>query len=53
VGSALWWLTLSSGVSLLAGRFNARAMRWVNRLSGVIIAGFGLLALVSLGRAGK
>jgi threonine/homoserine/homoserine lactone efflux protein len=36
-GSALWWLTLSGGVSLLRSRFDARAMRWVNRLSGVII----------------
>ncbi len=41
-GSTLWWLTLSGGVSLLRSRFDARAMRWVNRLSGVIILVFAL-----------
>ena len=45
-GSALWWLLLSGGVSLFRARFDARAMRWVNRLSGVVIATFGLAALL-------
>lgn len=45
-GSALWWLLLSGGVSLFRARFDPRAMRWVNRLSGVVIATFGLAALV-------
>jgi arginine exporter protein ArgO len=49
-GSALWWLLLSGGVSLLRGRFTPGSLRWVNRVSGIIIAGFGLLALVSLVR---
>ena len=48
LGSALWWLTLSGGVSLLRSRFDARAMTWVNRISGAVIAGFGVGALVSL-----
>jgi threonine/homoserine/homoserine lactone efflux protein len=48
VGSALWWLLLSGGVSLFRARFDARAMRWVNRLSGIVIAAFGVAALVSL-----
>jgi threonine/homoserine/homoserine lactone efflux protein len=47
-GSALWWLLLSGGVGLLRGRFDVRAMRWVNRLSGGVIMVFGLLALLSL-----
>jgi threonine/homoserine/homoserine lactone efflux protein len=47
-GSALWWLILSGGISLFRGRFGPDALRWVNRISGVIIAGFGLFALVSL-----
>ena len=45
-GSALWWLLLSGGVSVFRSRFDARAMRWVNRLSGVVIAAFGIAALV-------
>lgn len=48
LGSALWWLLLSTGVSLLRSRLDLRALRWVNRLSGVILLGFGLLALLSL-----
>lgn len=47
-GSALWWLTLSGGVGALRSRFNPRALQWVNRISGVIITGFGVAALVSL-----
>ena len=44
-GSALWWLLLSGGVGLFRTRFNARGLLWVNRLSGVVITGFGLWAL--------
>ncbi|HEX7104061.1 MAG TPA: LysE family transporter [Nitrolancea sp.] len=47
-GSALWWLILSSGVSLLRARFSLRVMRWVNRASGTAIGGFGVIALASL-----
>jgi threonine/homoserine/homoserine lactone efflux protein len=52
-GSALWWLLLTAGSGLLRSRLlrsrlqDARAMRWVNRLSGLIIAGFGIAAFVS------
>lgn len=48
LGSALWWFLLSGGVSLLRSRFDAAAMRWVNRLSGLLILGFGLAVLGSL-----
>jgi threonine/homoserine/homoserine lactone efflux protein len=48
LGSALWWLLLSGGVSLLRARLGARALVWVNRGSGALIAAFGLLALVSM-----
>lgn len=47
-GSALWWLLLSGGVSLLRARFDKRAMTWVNRVSGAIIGLFGIAALGSL-----
>jgi threonine/homoserine/homoserine lactone efflux protein len=49
-GSALWWLLLSTGVSLLRGRFTPGAMRWVNRLSGAVLVGFGIVALVTASR---
>lgn len=47
-GSALWWLTLSTGVSLLRNRFTPSSLRWVNIVSGAIIAAFGVVALLSL-----
>ena len=47
-GSALWWLLLSGGVSLIRDRVNARAMIWLNRVSGVIIVTFGIVALARL-----
>ena len=46
-GSALWWFLLSGGVGLFRRSFSARSLAWVNRISGVIIAGFGVLALLN------
>ena len=48
IGSALWWLILSVGVGTFRTTFNPHGLRWVNRISGIIITGFGLLALLSL-----
>jgi threonine/homoserine/homoserine lactone efflux protein len=48
VGSALWWLLLSGGVTLLRARFRSAALVWVNRISGVVIFLFGLLSLASI-----
>jgi len=47
-GSALWWLILSGGASLLRLTLMPGALRWVNRASGLILLGFGLLALGSI-----
>jgi threonine/homoserine/homoserine lactone efflux protein len=47
LGSACWWLLLSGGVSLLRSRLTTGALRWVNRLSGVILLVFGVAALLS------
>jgi len=51
LGSAVWWLLLSTGVGLFRKWFNGPRLRWVNRLSGMIIAGFGFLAFLSLSQA--
>jgi arginine exporter protein ArgO len=48
LGSAAWWLFLSTGVGLFRAWFNGPRLRWVNRLSGVVIAGFSFLAFLSL-----
>lgn len=44
-GSALWWLILSWSVARLRSRLTPAALRWVNRISGAVIAGFGAVAL--------
>lgn len=49
-GSALWWLLLCAAVGALRSRFDARAQRWVGRISALMLAGFALwqwLALAS------
>jgi threonine/homoserine/homoserine lactone efflux protein len=48
VGSALWWLILSSIVSLFRSKLKPGWLKWVNRLSGLVILGFGVLAILSL-----
>ncbi len=47
-GSMLWWLTLSGTVNLLRAKFDRKRLVWVNRLSGVMICGFGILSLLSV-----
>lgn len=47
-GSAIWWVALSSGMPLVRMMFSHRGLRWVHRVSGVIIAGFGFVVLLSL-----
>jgi len=48
LGSAAWWLILSSSAAAARSRVGPSVMRWINRLSGCIIAAFGLAALISL-----
>jgi len=48
LGSAGWWLLLSTGVGLLRRRITPAGLRWVNRISGAALVGFGSLALLSL-----
>jgi threonine/homoserine/homoserine lactone efflux protein len=48
LGSASWWILLSTGVSILRSRFTSTGLLWVNRISGLIILGFGFVTLFSL-----
>lgn len=48
IGSALWWCILTGSISLLQGKFTSQWLFWINRISGVIIMLFGVLALLSL-----
>ncbi len=48
LGSAGWWLLLSGIVSIFRSRITPRALRWINRISGLIILAFGLGMLLRL-----
>jgi threonine/homoserine/homoserine lactone efflux protein len=47
-GSAMWWLVLSGFTGLLQKLLNPKRLQWLNRISGLIILGFGLFALLGL-----
>jgi threonine/homoserine/homoserine lactone efflux protein len=48
IGSILWWAILSSVIGAFRDRFRTQNWRWVNKISGILIAGFGLAVLLSL-----
>jgi len=46
-GSAFWWIALSQGVGIFRKHINYQWMIWINRVSGIMILCFGVLALFS------
>jgi hypothetical protein len=48
IGSAVWWLLLSSGSAVLRGRVGPSLMVWVNRASGILIFTLGLYSLATI-----
>jgi threonine/homoserine/homoserine lactone efflux protein len=47
-GSTLWWIILTSAISLLRKKINSQLLLCINRISGAIITLFGIVALLSL-----
>ena len=47
-GSALWWLVLTPIVGWARERVSARALLWVNRISGLALVVFGVAAILSV-----
>ncbi|HTM08563.1 MAG TPA: LysE family transporter [Verrucomicrobiae bacterium] len=47
-GSASWWVILSTGMPVVRMMFTHEGLRWVHRVSGAIIAGFGFIILMTL-----
>ncbi|AYF86422.1 MULTISPECIES: LysE family translocator [unclassified Pseudomonas] len=45
-GSALWWLALSLGVSMIRHRLGVSAIQWIDRTAGVFLLGFAAWQLV-------
>lgn len=48
LGSTLWWVILSGVIGMLRSRVSKRGLLWVNRASGLTIAGMGIVSLASL-----
>jgi len=48
IGSAMWWFVLIGFTGILRGLFNFERLQWLNRISGLIIIGFGLYAFLIL-----
>jgi threonine/homoserine/homoserine lactone efflux protein len=47
LGSGAWWFLLSGVVNILRSKFGFRSLRWVNRISGILLFAFGAYALQS------
>jgi threonine/homoserine/homoserine lactone efflux protein len=45
-GSMLWWIVLSSVFSRLRGHASNRLLRWMNRIGGLAIGGFGIASIL-------
>ena len=48
IGSSLWFLLLSSGVTLFRKKLDLVGLRWVNRIAGILIIISGVIAMASL-----
>ena len=42
LGSAIWWLTLSAVVGFMRKQITPNRLLWINRISGLLICGFGI-----------
>jgi threonine/homoserine/homoserine lactone efflux protein len=47
-GALAWWTIICAASVSLRARFTGAGLLWLNRVSGAVILGFGLVALISL-----
>jgi threonine/homoserine/homoserine lactone efflux protein len=45
LGSAAWWVLLTTIIAIFRERITPRVMLWINRVSGAVLVGFGIVAL--------
>lgn len=50
LGSACWWFLLCGIVGTVRGRLSPVALLWINRISGLIVLGFGIASFIGLGK---
>lgn len=48
VGAGLWWFILNSISRVFLKKLDYVKLAWLNKISGIVIAGFGLFVLMSL-----
>ena len=45
LGSSLWWVGLTTAVGRFRARLSPAVLVWINRVSGVVLLAFGVLAI--------
>ncbi|WP_019645907.1 LysE family translocator [Novispirillum itersonii] len=50
-GSMLWWVILSTGVSLMRHRLSPPVLLWINRGAGMVLLGFAAAMLMAVAAA--
>jgi len=48
LGSAIWWLILSSILNFFRNKITTKGLTWINRFSGALIIGFSVWAFYSM-----
>jgi threonine/homoserine/homoserine lactone efflux protein len=46
-GAILWWFVLSGLTSIFRHKFRLRWLFWINKTSGLVIASFGIIAIIN------
>jgi threonine/homoserine/homoserine lactone efflux protein len=46
-GSGLWWVVLTTLFTVLRTKVTVRGLIWANRISGIVLLGFGVAAIVT------
>lgn len=46
LGSALWWLCLSTGVSFFRSRMSDKILHWINLIAGILLICMGIKTLI-------
>lgn len=48
IGACFWWVILTAIVNLFRRRIRLRSLWWINKIAGILVLVFGLLALISI-----